>query len=377
MKYIVAVGLLIFGLVAIILVAPHLPSDAQDSDFSRQEMLDNIANNIILPIHQDFLDQTVALQEATTAFEDDPTLETLSLLQQVWHDTSSAWEKVTLFEMGRRTFVYHSQIDNNSAVFTDMIEDQILPDENILLDVDYLDGRGSSLKGLRTLEYLIFGAENIPEDVLASYTTMPYAERRMQYLSAAVDLLNVSAQKILDIWSPDGENYIADFVEADDGSSVQESISMLSNLMLSELEHVVQMNVGIALGGNAGEVNIAYATSPYSGYSIEQAISLIEALQQTFNGDSEDGNGLGFDDYLNFLDANYEDGLLSDAINTQMTIFLEALNNLNNLDQSALLEDTDQIQAVYGEGIRLLSLMKVDMAAQMGITITFSDLDGD
>lgn len=374
MKYIFAVGLLIFGTVATILVAPHLPSDAQDSDFSRQEMLDNIANNIILPIHQGFLDQTVALQEATAAFEDDPTLETLSLLQQAWHDTSNAWEKVTLFEMGRRTFVYHSQIDNNSAVFTDMIEDQILPDENILLDVDYLDGRGSSLKGLRTLEYLIFGAENIPEDVLASYTTMPYAERRMQYLSAAVDLLNVSAQKIWDIWSLDGENYVADFVEADDGSSVQESISMLSNLMLSELEYVVQMNVGIALGGNAGEVNIAYATSPYSGYSIEQSISLIEALQQTFNGDSEDGSGLGFDDYLNFLDANYEDGLLSDAINTQMTIFLDSLRNL---DQSTLLEDTDQIQAVYGEGIRLLSLMKVDMAAHLGITITFSDLDGD
>lgn len=369
----------IFGLcvlclvVGAVIIVPRFSSDAQDTAFSRHAMLENIGMNIILPTHQDFIDQTMLFQEAAAAFEADPSLDTLEDLQQAWRDTSSAWQKVSLFEMGRTTFVYHSEIDNNSAVHIDTIEDQILPGDDELT-ADYLDGRGSSLKGLRTLEYLIFGTENDPESVLESFTSGPNAERRMEYLVAAVDLLHENGLEIWEIWSPEGDNYVADFIEADDGSSIQESISMLSNLMLEELEQVVQMNVGSGLGGNLGDVDIAYVTAPYSGYSLEQAISLIEILQQTFNGDSEDGEGLGFDDYLDFLDAQSEDGPLSDMINEQMNVFKDALISLQGAD---LLEESDLIQPVYSEGVKLLALMKVDMAAQMGITITFSDLDGD
>jgi predicted lipoprotein len=374
MKLKLIIGLCLLGAVAAVaILGPKLSSDAQDSDFSRQAMLENIATNIILPTHQAFIDQTIAFQDAATTFESDPSLDTLEALQQSWRDSSSTWQKVSLFEMGRRTFVYHSEIDNHSAVHIDTIEDQILPGDDVL-DADYLGGRGSSLKGLRTLEYLIFGPENDPDQIIATFTSLPYAERRMQYLVAAVNLLHENALDIWEIWSPDGENYVADFIEADDGSSIQESISMLSNLMLNDFEHVVQMNIGIGLGGNSGEVDPAYATAPYSGYSLEQAVSFLEILQQTFNGDGADGSGLGFDDYLNFLDAQSEDGPLSDAINAQIDVFREAVISLEDVD---LLAEPDLIQPVYSEGIKLLSLMKVDMAAQMGITITFSDLDGD
>lgn len=370
MRYVLIVFIL-YALLMTLLIKVD-PSESQESTFTRQQMLANIANTIILPLHLEFVDQTVVFQGVAYRFRDNPSLETLTRLQQEWRLTSFLWEKVALFRLGQKTFVYHSQIDNGTPVSIEMLEERLAG--NDIIDTAYVASSGSNLKGLRTIEYLLFSVEQNNEIILTRYITDPYAERRMQYLVAAVDALNLTVLDIWNIWSPTGENYVAEFIEADDGSSIQESISMLANMMISLLEHVVQMNIGITLGGNLGKVDPAFVTAPYSGYSLEQTRSTIEILQQTFTGDGIGGNQIGFDDYLDFLDVTHEDQPLSDAISEQLNLFLDMLNNL---DHEALIQNPSLIQPVYGEGIRLIVLMKTEMATWMGVTITFNDNDGD
>ena len=371
MKNILSVFVLCALLVAFLFRA--VPSKSQEDTFTRRDMLENIANSIILPIHLEFLNETTAFQEAAYRFRDDPSLETLMQLQQAWRSTSFVWEKVSVFQLGQKTLVYHSQVDNGTLVAIDAI-DEVLAGSDVI-DAAYVAGSGSNVKGLRTLEYLLFVADQDNESVLARYTTDPYAERRMQYLVATVDVLNLTALDIWNIWSPDGDDYITEFIESDDGSSIQESISMMTNMMLYSLEFVVQMNIGIALGGNLGRVDPAFVNAPYSGYSLEQMRSIMETIQQTFTGDGViDGNHIGFDDYLDFLGATHDDQTLSSAIIAQLGVFIDMLSSL---DHDALIQDPSLIQPLYQQGVPLIVLMKTEMASWMGITITFTDNDSD
>lgn len=347
----------------------------QSVEFSRRAMLENIAFQIIVPLHEDFLQQTDDLRAATYAFQAAPTVENLERLQQAWQDTSRLWHKVTLFRLGRTTFVYHSRIANDAPPAIQLI-DQIIngPDP---LDAETLAVFGSNVVGLRTLEYLIFDPVGGNDAVLANYTTQSSASQRMLYLVLTVEDLYATVTEVMNVWSPDGLNYLADFVDEDDPNSVQGSISMLANQMISSLESMVNMTIGWPLGTVAGEIQPDIVEAKYSGYSLQEIRSYFEILRDTFNGSGATGNALGFDDYLDYLGAHYNDILLADAIDQQFDVVLAAIDAVEEPFDSALIHHPEQIERIYEEGRLLIALMKTDMASRLGITITFSDSDGD
>jgi len=113
--------------------------------------------------------------------------------------------------------------------------------------------------------------------------------------------------------------------------------------------------------------------APYSGDSLPRIIATVESLRATFNG----SEGLGFDDYLNFLGAMYEDRPLSEAINAQFDASLAALRAIDEPLETAVTADQAQVEAAYEELRTLLVLFKVDMVNHLGLTLTFNDNDGD
>jgi uncharacterized protein len=348
---------------------------AQNDAFDRRAMLENIGNNIILPLHHDFLAQVAALQSAAHSFRDAPTEENLELMQQAWRDTAYLWKQVWLFNLGRLTFVYQSRIENDSPIATQIID-------NIINGTDPLDENsisvfGSNVIGLRTVEYLIFSPAEGNTRVIDNFTTQASAQRRMTYLMITVDDLYASADQIWQIWSPDNQNYLAEFIDADDPSSVQESIVMLTNQMLITLEAVTNVSIGWPLGTVAGSIQPDLVEAPYSGYSVERLRSFFEVLRATYNGSTDAENGLGFDDYLNSFGAMYNDLPLADEINREIDDIFATLDSINEPLDAALTAQPDLVQTLYDECRDLVIIMKTDMTSQLGVTITFSDADGD
>jgi predicted lipoprotein len=351
-------------------------TNAQTDSFDRRAMLENIGNNIILPLHEAFLEQVTALQAAAHAFRDAPSEDNLLVMQQPWRDTSFLWEKVNMFKLGRLTFVYHSRIENDSPIAIQIINDIINGTDPF--DESSISVFGSNVIGLRTVEYLTFDPAEGNARVLANFTTEASASRRMLYLMITVDDLFASAEQIWQIWSPEYQNYVADFIDADDASSVQESIVMLTNQMLITLESVTNISIGWPVGTVAGTIQPDLVQARYSGYSIEQIRSFYEILRATFNGDSDVGAGLGYDDYLNAVGAMYNDVPLADAINTEIDHIFATLDTMNDAPlRDLIINDTPRVQTLYDESRDLVIVMKVDMTSQLGVTITFSDADGD
>jgi predicted lipoprotein len=358
-------------LIAIIcLFAAPVAAQEAPAEFTRAAMLQHITENLILPVHEQFRDAAAALQEAAAAFRDAPGDETLAALQTEWLHASELWQSVAVYRLGEGAFAIQNRIANDSPIATAVIDMFINGSDP--LTAESLSVFGSNVMGIRTIEYLIFDRSGGNAAVLEKFTTSETGARRMEYLLITVEDLAEAAAALWDYWSPEAGNYAADFTNPDVVPE-QEAISMLANRIIDSHEDMINMRVGWPLGILSGRVQPSIVEAPYSGASTMQITATFDTVQIAFSG----GDGLGFDDYLNFLNATNEDGLLSDAIFAQMAVVDAAIDALGMPLDEVLETDPEAAQTVYTEGRKLVVLLKADMASRLGVITTPSENDGD
>ena len=332
-------------------------------------MLENIAQNVILPYHQQFAQSARDLQNATLALQQTPTEQTLELAQTAWRNANHAWQHATLFQVGGlELMILHNQISKTPSN-TGFIESFIAEADTI--DAAFIESTGSTARGLPALEYLLFDPAG-NDGVLAA---LRGDARRLAYVVALAENITQKADALVDFWSPDGGNQAGVFAAADDkGGKVSGSINLLTNEMIALSELAVRDYLAAPLGLlSGGEPDPTLVQAFRSQDSLAQIKSHVEALERTFTG----ADGLGFDDYLDFMRATYGYGLLSTHIEKQLADTLDALNAIELPLSEAVLETPELVQAAYDEARLLVIAFKVDMGGHLGVTVTFSDSDGD
>lgn len=344
-------------------------------EFDRTELLRQLAQNVIVPVHGAFVERAAELAAAAEAFDAEPSADTLATLQEAWRAAADAWKACEIFSF-RETMILHNQIDKWPTK-PSLIEGFIADNERI--DEPFVDGIGSTSRGLPALEYLIFDPEAGDEAVLAALTTAERSSQRRQYAVALSQNLHGKGEELLDIWTVDvgtGSGSLVDsFVAAGgEGGNVQGSLNMLANEMMALLEHVAHTRLGDPLGKSTFGEPVPHLAEAYrSEHSLSLVVRSLHGIQKTFNGAA----GLGFDDYLNFVGASYKDQSLSQAVNAQFDAAFAALDAVPPPLSTAVVNDPEAVDAAY-EAIRaLIVLLKADMANHLGVTITFSDNDGD
>jgi predicted lipoprotein len=341
--------------ILIILIPLTTPLTVVAQDFDREAMLTSLVDNVIVPQHAAFVADAAALEAALLTLEAQRSEVNRVLAQVAWKNAWASWSETVVFS-SQRLVIIQNQISKPPAN-VEFIE-AFIADEGNTLDAAFIAGVGSTSKGLPAIEYLIFG-DSVPDT------------RHLMYLVALGQNVHSTAQELLALWQGDTA---AEFIGANQaGMVLRSSISMLTNDMAALVESIAQMNIGVPLGTSYTTDPTPTAANAFrSRQSSQEIIHNLIGLQAAFTG----GDGLGFDDYLDFLGAESSDGLpLSQAILDQITLSIAALDGL--VLEDAILQDPATLEAAQAEILRLLVLLKVDMANQLGVTITFSDNDGD
>ena len=371
----VRISLILFVLCGI---SQNFSSKAKE--FDRQVMLNNIAFNILLPSHKDFVVKAGVLEQAVENFAKNPNLETLQTAQESWREASLQWQRCSLFKIGSLSIMlFHSQISKTPANIK-LIEGHIKNAEKI--DEAFIESIGSTSKGLPAIEYFLFSLEG-NEAVLSVYEDV--SPERLQYLVALAQNLSNKATMLYEFWLPEKNNFIenlttsssisnaqaanSDLFDALYGVSVKEPISMLANAMVAQALDISKYKIGRPSGKLTGTPIPEEAQARLSGISLEQIIISIETLQLTFNG----ADSLGFDDYLDFIGTSDS---LTAKINKQFDSTLNILKKIDKPLSIAVVQNSEQVLQAYAEMRTLLILLLVDTANQLGVTITFGD-DGD
>lgn len=346
--------------------------------FDRKGMLQNIGNTIILPSYLHFKKASDSLVNVALLFKADPSEDNLIHLQNAWKYAAEAWKSAELFKIGPGADLqkgYYGSIDfqpaNSSA-----IESAI--SLGTIIDNAYIESKGTSVKGLPALEYLLFNRTNGNTYIIDQFSAASDPEgKRKEYVYALCLNLQTKATGIYNDWNPSGGNYIATFVAAD-GKGITSSISYLVNELTYLAEIIKNKKVGEPLGTmNSG---IAVPTAVEAGQS-ESSLAFIKAniqsMENTFLGKGTTGDLSGLDDLLNHLKATKNNSPLSDQIKAEFQTVYSKLNAITPPLQTAVVDNPQAVQGLYDELVNLIVLIKVDMASQIGVLITIGDNDGD
>jgi len=351
-----------------VMIVTGLAPVIQAQGFDRRAMLDNIATNIIEPQHEAFFAEALALQSAIHTLQADLNLQNLTTAQAAWKRAAYEWAKCELFS-SQRIMLLHNQI-NKWETNTHFIENFIAGDEE--LDSAFIETIGSTAKGLPAIEYLIFEPA---QDNAAVLDQLASNTRRLDYLVALADNLIFKTEELLNVWSRAGVKYLETFITADgEGNNSQSTISRLTNEMVVYLDDILNRRLEIPLGRNTGGTIQPESLQAWrSGYSAALIQSRLEGFQWAFNG----GEGIGFDDYLDFLGATYEGEPLSAVINQRVERVLGTLERLEAPLYQLLAQDPEQVRTLTAQVRNLFILVRVDMVSWLGVTLTFTDRDGD
>lgn len=351
--------------------ATNAQTDNPADQNQRWAILHTTYNQSMASLNDDFVAQIIELNTEITEFDQDPTNTTLETLQNTWVETIITWERLSMLGVGRVMFFY-GRI--NSAPDIEKIDGYLASDTE--LTSDFASGIGSNARGLGSMEYFIFPEDGDNDAVL---NRLSENERQMQYvISLGVDL-QANAEEIHDGWQKMAETFGEEPTAAQITLDLTEmALREIVNDVIGSLENIPRYQLGRVLGETSGgEPRPDLVSAWRSNTTLTQVVANLEGFRVIFTGDTAEGDGFSFADYLDELDAEFEGEPLALVINNQIDTTIEALNAIDQPLEIAVIENPELVNNAIDELTTLLRLFKADALSEMSISATFSDNDGD
>jgi uncharacterized protein len=341
-----------------------------DATFDKTTLFRNIGENIIIPAYTDLKTGVDSLQYLSNQFTANPSLINLSLLQNCFLKTYLRYERVSIFEFGPADKELIRVNFNSFPCDTTQINSKIDAGDYDLSTVADLDA-----KGFPALDFLLYGINRDNNTVLAKFTSI---ENRKKYLTTLVNELKSKTDAVTTAWSASGGNYITTFID-NTGTDVGSSLGLLVNQLNYDFETIKNYKVGIPLGKKTqGVILPEKVEAYYSQISKALAFEQLKTIENLYLGRNNKGiDGIGLDDYLLHLQAQYNGGLLADAIKSQLTKAINKLQPVPDPLSQTIINNPSLLDGAYVELQKQVVLFKTDMPSALGVLITYQDNDGD
>ncbi|MCM4159969.1 peptidase M75 superfamily protein [Antarcticibacterium flavum] len=366
-----------FSLVLVALMLVSCTSDDGEreengNNFDRGALLENWADNIIVPSFQNFALYTEDLEAETEAFVQDPSEASLAQLRNSFEEAYIQFQTVAPFGVGMAETVNYRMFLNTYPVDVATVKSKIESGSyNLELPSSYDE------QGFPALDFLLNGVAEQDADIIEYYSIHTDASNYGEYLQAVSSRINKLTQDVLVHWQG---SYRDDFV-SNTGSSTTGSVDRFTNNYVMYYEkHLRTGKIGIPAGAFTGNPVPQNVEALYSqDLSKDLYLKAVETVKNFFNGKHFGSNvtGPSYKQYLDHLNTVKNSTDLSSLINTQFDAIEEQANDLNNnfLEQvqsnnTVMLEAFDALQ-------KNVVLLKVDMLQALSISVDYVDTDGD
>jgi len=293
-------------------------------------ILNNTGENVILKTYEALAVRTGELQTATQALEANPTVQQLEAAKAAWVAARLPWEQSEGFLFGP---VDQEGIDPSLDSWPVNVTDlnNVLASANELT-VDFLAQQEGTLKGFHTIEFLLWGETG-------SKQFGDFTAREFEYLTAASGALAEDAQKLYDLWKPTGGNFIANILNAWNGSQVYVS-------QKSALEEITNALIIIADEVGNGKINdpfvqqdLTLEESRFSANSKADFANNMRSILNVYNGVYDVyGTGESVSDIIREKNASL-DAQVIDAIESA----IEAIESIPGTFSEAVFQNPNDV----------------------------------
>lgn len=349
-------------------------SDTDDPDnpvadnFDRGAMLENLADNIIIPAIQDFSTKMTALKTAGQAFTGTPDQTNLDALRTAWYNAYKTWQHIEMFNVGKAEELQYVNFMNIYPLTVSDVENNIANGNYDLSHVNNHDAQGFA-----ALDYLLYGVAANDTDILAKYTSGANAAGYKAYITDVLNKMDNLTQQVVADWNG---SYRNTFVNSTSNTATS-AVNKLTNDYIYYYEKGLRANkIGIPAG--------VFSTTPLpekveafyrKDISKELALEALTAVQNFFNGKQYGGSATGesFNSYL----SNLSRSDISSSIINQFNTAKSQINTLDNNFYQQVNTDNSKMTLAYDELQKAVVFLKVDMLQAFNISVDFVDADGD
>ncbi|MUP46434.1 peptidase M75 superfamily protein [Gramella sp. BOM4] len=347
-------------------------SGGTDTDaFDRGAMLAHWADNIIVPAFEAFEVSSQSLENATTAFVNDPSATTLSALRNQYRDSYVQFQTVSMFEIGKAEEIGFRRFLNTYPTNASAIESRVESGSyNLELSSSYVE------QGFPAMDYLLYGLGN-SEETLQKFTSGENAENYRNYLLDVAERINSLTAEVATAWQGD---YRDQFVQ-NTSSSATGSVDRFSNDYVMYFEKFLRSGkIGYPAGAFTGTPSPENAEAVYAGdLSKELYLTALEAFQDFYLGRGFNGSGTGpsYKQYLEYLDSMKDGADLNALIQNQFDAIEDQSAQLDGNFKSQVQTNNTAMLAAFDELQKAVVLLKVDMMQALSISVDYVDSDGD
>lgn len=348
-------------------------SDVTAAD--RGEIVTAAVDDVIVPGYEKLAAETAALVTATEALCASPTDETLAGARDAWETAQSAWAHTAAYRFGPiKDLRLLARI--NYAVDTDKIA-KFAAVSAEPVTVDELHGKGADLRGLNAVQYLLFTPATVAE----------LTPRACSYAVAGATLSAAAAEETRAAWvdGVEGEVPAAEQMKnpGEDGmwSDTTEALEDLLNGVLGALTTVVDMQLGPAIGVD-GEAPAPQEADGGAAHRLSDdmldEIAGIEAIAAGADGTGEgESEASGLAALVTAAGAERTAESMTEVLVNATEAISRAGSPIHDLDpavDTAAMDDLTEAHELL-DGLR--TTMSTEVASLLGLTVSFSDADGD
>lgn len=321
----------------------------------RQEVTTQLADQVLLPAHQQWHSSNAALLDSSRAWCEGE--QDLASLKQAFHHAQSAWSHlqplmVGPLSEGNRSWQVQFWPDKRNMVAR---QTEALLDEFANLDQQQLAGASVVVQGLTAFEYVVFDEHTAVADNRERYCPLLTGiARHQQQLSKAV----------LALWQqPDGMLGQLTAFPNDRYANADEALGGILRVQITGVD-TLKKKLGTPMGRLNNGVPQPYQAEAWrSRHSTENLLASLDGAQAVWErvrslvGDAQ---------LVGDIDAAYKS--VRDKLAALPAPLMELVQDPAN---------QAQLQSLYADLDALENLQQADLARHLGIQIGFNANDGD
>jgi predicted lipoprotein len=311
------------------------------------------------------------LEQRVVAYSTEPSAENLDVARVAWRRAMASWSRIELLQFGPVASRAMSAgkdsyqgLGIRERIYSWPLTARCRVEDQVASQAYVAQGFGNVLvssKGLPGLEYQLFypGSDTACLPGTPTGKVWPtlgvdeLASRKRAYAVAVAGNVTAEIRALMELWRPEGGNFRETFVSASgyDGSE-QEALNVLAWALIYVEREVKDWKLGIPAGYTLMHP-VSGQEAPFSGVSTENLRENLHGFRSLFEGCGEEGEGLGFDDWL--VEAGHAD--LASRILTALAGAQSVVGAAPPLEQAT----PAQLEALFRAVKALTDLLKGEM----------------
>ncbi|MEM9078109.1 MAG: imelysin family protein [Bacteroidota bacterium] len=331
-------------------------------EFDLPMLLADVTNSLILATITDFNDEASTFKNAVDTYLSEPNEVNFEALRAQWIVTTLAYEKTYVFHIGVARDRFLDRAIYNWPTVASAIEEFIANNE---VTEETIAPLSPQIKALAGIEYLLFKG-----DVASTNQEFLDDEKRREYLRLSIDFLVFQADRLLAIWSSEGEDYATTFINSED-TGVRASFNLFFNGLNNAVDVAKVTKIGKPGGLETSDIpNPDIVQAPFSNISLDLLSVSVEMVEAAFFADDI----TNVSDYIFFI---LQENSLNDDLQAKIDEVQAAIDAITISLELAVTDNTAEVENLHTKLTELGILLTVDARSVLSIIITSTDNDGD